>query len=64
MTFQVLADNKLGTEGGRALSEMLVNNKNIYKIDLTGMSQEIGINKQKKKCKQLCGRCRENSIAR
>ena len=34
--FQVLSDNKLGTEGGRALSEMLINNKNIYKIDLTG----------------------------
>ena len=36
--FQVLSDNKLGTEGGRALSEMLINNKNIYKIDLTGKS--------------------------
>ena len=35
---QVLSDNKLGTEGGRALSEMLINNKNIYKIDLTGKS--------------------------
>ena len=39
--FQVLADNKLGTEGGKALSEMLINNKNIYKIDLTGIVNAV-----------------------
>ena len=40
----MLADNKLGTEGGKCLSEMLVNNKNIYKIDLTGMYTVIILN--------------------
>lgn len=37
---QVLAENKLGTEGGKAIAEMLVNNRNLYKVDLTG--NEIG----------------------
>ena len=40
LPFQVLSENKVGTEGGRAICEMLVNNRNLYKVDLR--SNDIG----------------------
>jgi Ran GTPase-activating protein (RanGAP) involved in mRNA processing and transport len=36
----VLAENNLRTEGGKAIAEMLINNRNLYKIDLT--NNDIG----------------------
>lgn len=36
----MLAENNLRTEGGKAIAEMLINNRNLYKVDLT--NNDIG----------------------
>ena len=57
---QVLAENKLGTEGGKAISEMLVHNRNLYKVDLTG--NEIGDGAAPMFCEVLFVSCSKYSL--